>query len=176
MNFIINNENIFSNSSIHNITRSKHHFYRLNANLSYFQKSIFYGGIKIFKSIPSSVTILKNDKAKFKAALRKYLHMHSFYSVDEIFMCKDDLKYFHKMFVVFYTANLYNCVFMTCSTFYCLYDTFMDLWNVLCIYITIYICTIYIYVYMYVLVVLTILKSECAFYICMLHVHLLTGK
>ena len=27
------------------------------------------------------------------------------------------------MFVVFYTVNLYICVFMTCSTSYCLYDT-----------------------------------------------------
>jgi hypothetical protein len=33
------------------------------------------------------------------------------------------------MFVVFYAANLYNCVFMTCSTFYCLYDTLMDSWG-----------------------------------------------
>jgi hypothetical protein len=37
------------------------------------------------------VTILKNNKAEFKAALRKYLHTHLFYSVDKFFMCKDDL-------------------------------------------------------------------------------------
>jgi hypothetical protein len=36
------------------------------------------------------VIIIK--KAKFKAALRKYLHTHFFYSVDELFMCKDDIK------------------------------------------------------------------------------------
>jgi hypothetical protein len=41
-------------------------------------------------TLPPSLTILKNDKAKYKAALGKYLHTHSFYSVDEIFMCKDD--------------------------------------------------------------------------------------
>ena len=35
--------------------------------------------------------ILKNDKAKLKAALRKYLNAHSFYAVHEIFMCKGDL-------------------------------------------------------------------------------------
>jgi len=39
---------------------------------SCFQKSTFYAGIKIFNSLPPSVTILKNDKAKFKAAFRKY--------------------------------------------------------------------------------------------------------
>jgi hypothetical protein len=38
------------------------------------------------------------------------------------------------MFVVFYTVNLYICLFMTCSTSYCLYDKLMDQWNV-CIYI-----------------------------------------
>jgi len=34
------------------------------------------------------------------------------------------------MFVVFYTVNLNICVFMTCSTSYCLYDTQTYPWNV----------------------------------------------
>ena len=38
------------------------------------------------------------------------------------------------MFVVFYTVNWYICVFMTCSTSCCLYDTLMDPWNV-CMYV-----------------------------------------
>ena len=33
------------------------------------------------------------------------------------------------MFVVFYIVNLYICVYMTCSTSYCLYDTRMYPWN-----------------------------------------------
>jgi hypothetical protein len=37
-----------------------------------FKKSTFYFGITIFKSLPHSLAILKNEKAKFKAALRKY--------------------------------------------------------------------------------------------------------
>ena len=93
MNFFINNWEIFqTNSSIHSInTRNKHHLHRPNANLSCIQKSTFYAGIKIFNSLPLSVTILKMDKAKFKAVLRKYLHTHSCYSVHEYFKCKDDL-------------------------------------------------------------------------------------
>jgi len=55
------------------------------------KKSTFYAGIKIFNSLPLSVTILKNSKAKFKADLRKCLHTHCFYFVDEFFKCKDDL-------------------------------------------------------------------------------------
>jgi len=87
MSSIINNQEIFqTNSSIHNIkTRNKHHLHRPNANLSYFQKSTFYTGIQIFNSLPPSVEIFKNDKAKFKTALRKCLHTQSLYSVDEVF-------------------------------------------------------------------------------------------
>jgi hypothetical protein len=40
-------------------------------------------------------------------------------------MYKDDLQYcFCKMFEVFYAINLCICVFITCATSYCLYDTF----------------------------------------------------
>jgi hypothetical protein len=35
--------------------------------------------------------ILKNENAKFKIALRKYLNTHSFYPADEVFMYKDDV-------------------------------------------------------------------------------------
>jgi len=83
-----------TNFSVHNInTRNNNYFHRPNANLSCFQKSTFYAGIKIFNSLPPSVTILKNDKAKFKAVFKKYLNTHCFYSLDEYFMCNDDLKY-----------------------------------------------------------------------------------
>jgi len=91
--FIFNKQEIIqTNSSIHHIeTRNKHNLHRPNANLLCFYKSTFYAGKKVFNSLPPSVTILKNDLAKFKVALRKDLHTQSFYSVDEFFMCKDDL-------------------------------------------------------------------------------------
>jgi len=67
--FIIHNqETFYTNSSIHN---TGNHHLRPNANLSCFQSTI-YAGMKIFNRIPPSVTILKYDKGKFKAALRKY--------------------------------------------------------------------------------------------------------
>lgn len=47
---------------------------------------IHYYGIKIFNSVLPSVRILKIDKAKSKAALRKYIHTQSIYSVDD-FLC-----------------------------------------------------------------------------------------
>lgn len=81
MNFTVSNqENVQTSSSTHNInTSNKHHLHRPNANLSCYQNSTFYAGIKIFNSLPRSVTILKNEKAKFKLALRKYLNAHCLY-------------------------------------------------------------------------------------------------
>jgi len=71
---IINQENFKTNAPVHTInTRNKNHHCRPNFNVSDVQKSTFYAGIKIFNSLPPSMTILKNNKAKFKAALRKYL-------------------------------------------------------------------------------------------------------
>jgi len=54
-------------------------------------KSTFYADIKIFNPLPPSVENLKNDRAEHEAALRKYQHTHSFYCVDEVFICKDNL-------------------------------------------------------------------------------------
>jgi hypothetical protein len=85
--FIINNQDFFFKQNNIN-TRNKHYLNRLNTNLSRFQKCTFYSGINIFSSLPPSVTVLKNDEVKFKAALRKFLHRHCLYSIDEFFCVK----------------------------------------------------------------------------------------
>jgi IS1 family transposase len=88
MNFLVDNqENFQTNSSIHSInTRNKHHLHRPIANLSCFQTSTFYSSIRIFNSLPCNIKNLKNEKAQFKAAPRRYLNAHSFYSVDQFLM------------------------------------------------------------------------------------------
>jgi hypothetical protein len=93
MNFIVSNqENFQTNSSIHSINRrNNRRLHRPNVNLSCFQKSTFYAGI--FNSLPRSLTILKNEQAKFKLAVRRYLNTHSFYFVDEFFVCTDYICY-----------------------------------------------------------------------------------
>ena len=90
--FIGNQENFQTNSSVHSInTRNKHHLHRPVANLSCFQKGASYYGIRIFNSLPRSITNLKNEKTQFKVALKKFLNANSFYSVDELFTCTDDM-------------------------------------------------------------------------------------
>jgi hypothetical protein len=92
LNFVVNNHETFqTNLEIHNInTRNKHHLHRPNANLSCFQKSAHYAGIRIFNRLPLCLSVLTNDKAKFKKAVQKYLNTHSFYSVDEFLMCTEN--------------------------------------------------------------------------------------
>jgi hypothetical protein len=93
MNFFVHKqENFQTNPSAHSInTRNKHHLHRPIANLSCSQKSAFDSGIRIFNSLPHSVTNFKNEKAQFKVALRRYLNAHCFYSVYEFLMCTDKL-------------------------------------------------------------------------------------
>jgi hypothetical protein len=95
MYFIVSNqENFQTNLSIHNInTTNKHHLHRPNTNLSCFQKSTFYAGIKIFNSLPRSLTILKNENAKFKLALRKYFNTHPLLCKNCVYLCICDLFY-----------------------------------------------------------------------------------
>ena len=72
MNFFVNNqENFQTNSSVRSInTRNKHHLYRSIAHLSYFQKSAFNSGIRIFNGLPHCLTDLKNERAQFKVSLK----------------------------------------------------------------------------------------------------------
>lgn len=72
-------------------TRNKHQLHRPNTTTSSFQKSILYAGIIIFNSLSESLTVLKNEKLKFKVILRKYLTAHSTSSVEYVLIYKDDI-------------------------------------------------------------------------------------
>ena len=41
----------------------------------------YFAGIKIFNNLPPSVTILKNELAKFKATLIQYIHTYTLLSL-----------------------------------------------------------------------------------------------
>jgi hypothetical protein len=92
MNFVVNNQGLFqTNSARHSVdTRNRDHLHRPTANLSCFQKSTYYAGIKIFNSLPSNLRSLMNKKAQFKVALKRYLNTHPFNSVEEFITIKSD--------------------------------------------------------------------------------------
>jgi hypothetical protein len=85
MIFVVDNkENLQTNSSIHGVdTRNKTELHRSTVNLSCFQKGVSYPGVKVFSSLPSRISNLRNVKLHFKVALQRYLIAHSFYSLAE---------------------------------------------------------------------------------------------
>jgi hypothetical protein len=49
------------------------------------KKGAYYSAIKIFNYLPRELKELANDQRVFKAALKRFLHANSFYSLEEYF-------------------------------------------------------------------------------------------
>jgi len=90
MLFIVNNKNLFTlNSENHTKgTRQNNNFYQPITNLTVYQKGVHYMGIKIFNSLPPHIKDLYNYVRKFEMYLNRFLHTHSFYSIEEYFQYK----------------------------------------------------------------------------------------
>jgi len=81
-----NKDQFLSNSQVHKInTRQISALYIPTANLTIYQKGVYYSGIKIYNHLPTAIKDLSGDKYKFKLALQRYLLHNSFYSLEEYF-------------------------------------------------------------------------------------------
>jgi hypothetical protein len=60
------------------------------------QKGIYYSGIRIFNNLPQSVRDMSSDVINFKQALKKFLLLGSFYSLNEYYEwnMRDDLGFY----------------------------------------------------------------------------------
>jgi len=87
LTFEIENRNKFLvNSKIYHVdTRQHANFHQPSANLTKYQKGVYYLGAKVFKMLPSYVKIESDDPKKLKLILQKFLFQNSFYSLDEYF-------------------------------------------------------------------------------------------
>ena len=75
-----------TNSQMHKITtRQTSDFYIPAANLTIYQKGVYYQGITIYNHLPKTIKDLSGDKNKFKLALKRYLLHNSFYNLKENF-------------------------------------------------------------------------------------------
>ena len=84
--FVTKNKGQFlSNSQVHKInTRQTFDLYIPTANLTLYQKGVYYSGIKIYNHTPTAIKDLSDD-IKFKLTLKRYLLHNSFYSLEEYF-------------------------------------------------------------------------------------------
>jgi len=91
MTFVAENRSLFHvNSEMHGIiTRQKSYLYQPQANLTLCQKGVRYSGVKVYNNLPPNIRNLFSDVKNFKLELGKYLHLKSFYTLDEYYdSCK----------------------------------------------------------------------------------------
>ena len=88
--FIVKNKDFFKmNSDVHSFnTRSNHDLHIPVANLTVFQKVVWYSGIKIYNHLPPALRQISYDILKFKVALKRFLLTNSFYTLEEYYSWK----------------------------------------------------------------------------------------
>ena len=81
--FVVKNKDLYTtNQEIHNITtRSNRNLHPPVSNLTVFQK----GAIKLFNHLTLKIKSITNEIKLFKPALKRFLNLHSFYTVEEYF-------------------------------------------------------------------------------------------
>jgi hypothetical protein len=93
MQYVVNNRRLFiSNSEIHSIdTRQVNNLFPPSISITKGKKGAYYSSaIRIFNHLPMELKELTNDQRVFKAALKRFLHANSFYSLEKYFnyQCK----------------------------------------------------------------------------------------
>ena len=87
MTFVAENRSLLHvNSEMHGIiTRQQSYLYQPQANLTLYQKGVYYSGVKVFNYLPPNIRNLFSYVKKFKLELGKYLHLKSFYTLDRYY-------------------------------------------------------------------------------------------
>jgi hypothetical protein len=90
MIFVVENKNLFAlNLENHTkSTRQLNHFYQPITSFEIYQRGVHCIGIKIFNNLPPYITDIPNNVREFETFLKRFLHIHSFYSIEEYFQRK----------------------------------------------------------------------------------------
>jgi len=87
MMFVAKNREIFViNANFHNFpTRSHNDLHLPNANLSVFQKGVYFSGVKIFNNLPTDLKQISHNIHKIQKTLKRFLLDNSFYSLEDYY-------------------------------------------------------------------------------------------
>jgi len=90
---VIKNAHLYNtNNQIHSVhTRFKTNLHPPIANLTKFQKGVYYSGIKI-NNLPHDIKDLANETTLFRNALKRFLLINSFIIVKNILIIRDNLE------------------------------------------------------------------------------------
>ena len=90
--FVVNNRYIFAtNSEIHkHNTRNKNDLHPSLSNLEKFKKGPCISGIKAYNHLPQYLKMLDHNSSFFRSSLKRFIHQHAFYSVEEYYEYKEN--------------------------------------------------------------------------------------
>ena len=90
----INNKHLFD-------AKNENHKYKIRNNnnlhcpiakLSKSNTGAYISGIKVFNHLPQYIKALTNDHKNFKSTFKRFLYHHSFYSMNEYYEYKEDIR------------------------------------------------------------------------------------
>jgi hypothetical protein len=80
------------NSEMHNVnTWYNSNFHRTHVNLTAYKNGTYYTGIKVFTYLPTNIKDLSHNVNQFRLALKEFLHLRSFYTLEEYFNSSSNL-------------------------------------------------------------------------------------
>jgi len=90
MLFVVKNKNLLTLNSENytKSTRQFNNFYQPITNFTIYQRAVHYMSIKIFNNLPPYIKDISTNVRKFKICLKRFLHIHPFYSIEEYFQYK----------------------------------------------------------------------------------------
>jgi hypothetical protein len=56
-----------------------------HVSLAIFSEGVYHMAIKVFNGLSDTLKIISSDSKKFKANLKEFLYMNSFYTVEDFF-------------------------------------------------------------------------------------------
>ena len=89
--FVAKNKELFvSNERVHNFpTRSHDDLHLPNANLTAFQKGVYFSGVKIYNNLPNDLKKTFHNIYRFQKALKRFLLDNPFYTLEEYYSWKE---------------------------------------------------------------------------------------
>jgi hypothetical protein len=92
MIFAIKNRGIFNTNSdcYETDTRQNMNIHMYQVNLAKYGNGVYHRAVRIYNGVLNKLKIISNNSNKFKASLKEFLHLNSYYTLDEFL--RDDNK------------------------------------------------------------------------------------
>jgi len=152
--FVVKNRDLFKlNSDIHKTsTRYNNDCHLPSAQSKWFQKGAFYSGIQKYNHFPLTTKELSYDVKRFRRALKRFIQLSSFLSLEEYFDSKwkwvmlclfvNHISIFVKWYAELNTSDFVSLYFKCIASYYCILFFYWPNFLFNLVYILLYICCV----------------------------------